>query len=194
MSEEVLKETEEKQREKGKEEKDPQKIIEELQKELQKVKAEAQEHYDRLLRIYAEFDNYKKRVAREKAELVKYGNEELLRELLPVLDNLERAIEHAKGEADPKGVLEGVELVAQLFRGVLRKFGVTEIEAVGETFDPSKHEAVGEVLTDEVPPGQIVSEVQKGYMLADRLLRPARVVVAKERKEEEGGPSDRDNQ
>ena len=190
MSEEVLKETEEKQREKGKEEKDPQKIIE----ELQKVKAEAQEYYDRLLRIYAEFDNYKKRVAREKAELVKYGNEELLRELLPVLDNLERAIDHAKGEADPKGVLEGVELVAQLFRGVLRKFGVTEIEAVGETFDPSKHEAVGEVLTDEVPPGQIVSEVQKGYMLADRLLRPARVVVAKERKEEEGGPSDRDNQ
>ena len=194
MSEEVLKETEEKEREKGKEEKDPQEIIEELQKELQKVKAEAQEHYDRLLRIYAEFDNYKKRVAREKAELVKYGNEELLRELLPVLDNLERAIEHAKGEADPKGVLEGVELVAQLFRGVLRRFGVTEIEAVGETFDPSKHEAVGEVPTDEVPPGQIVSEVQKGYMLADRLLRPARVVVAKERKEEEGGPPDRDNQ
>ena len=175
--------------EEGQEEaKPPEVSVDELRKELQEAKKEAQEHYDRLLRVYAEFENYKKRVAREKSELVRYGNEDLLKEILPILDNLERALEHAS-QGEGKGIREGVELVLAQFRQVLQRFGVIPISAVGEAFDPERHEAVMEEESDEVEPGHIISEIEKGYMLNDRLLRPAKVIVAKA-KEEEGGPSD----
>ncbi len=177
---------EEKRKEEAKgaeEERSPEELLEHLEKELEEARKEAQEHYDKFLRLYAEFENYKKRVAREKADLVKYGNEELLRELLPVVDNLERALEHAKKKGDPEAIIEGVELVLNQFCQVLRRFGVEPIAAVGEQFDPERHEAVAEEATDEAAPGEVISEVQKGYMLNDRLLRPAKVVVAKEKGE-----------
>jgi len=170
--------------ERPKEQKSPEELLEELKEELEGARKEAQEHYDKFLRLYAEFENYKKRVAREKAELVRYGNEELLRELLPVVDNLERALEHARQKGDPEAILEGIELVLAQFHQVLGRFGVSPIEAVGEQFDPERHEAVMEMESEEAPPGEVISEVQKGYMLNDRLLRPAKVVVAKAKGEE----------
>ena len=169
---------------------DPKEVIERLKKELEEAKAQASENYDRFLRLYAEFDNYRKRVAREKAELVRYGNEELLKELLPVLDNLERALEHAKKGGDPKAIVEGVELILDQFQAVLKRFGVETIRAIGERFDPERHEAVGEQEAEGAEPGEVILEVQKGYMLNDRLLRPAKVVVAKAKPEVEGAETD----
>lgn len=158
----------------------PEALIERLKQELEEVRAQAQENYDKFVRLYAEFDNYRKRVAREKAELVRYGNEELLRELLPVLDNLERALEHAKRDpSNPQAILEGVELILEQLRGLLKRFGVEPIAALGEKFDPLRHEAVGEEEREDVEPGEVVQEVLRGYMLNDRLLRPAKVIVAK---------------
>lgn len=158
----------------------PEVLIERLKQELEEVRTQAQENYDKFVRLYAEFDNYRKRVAREKAELVRYGNEELLRELLPVLDNLERALEHAKKDpSNPQAILEGVELILEQLRGLLKRFGVEPIVALGEKFDPLRHEAVGEEEREDVEPGKVVQEVLRGYMLNDRLLRPAKVIVAK---------------
>lgn len=157
--------------------------IKALEEELEEARAQAQENYDKYVRLYAEFENYRKRVAREKAELVKYGNEELLKEILPVVDNLEKALEHAHKGDDPYAIVQGVELILEQLRGVLKRFGVEPIEAVGERFDPERHEAVGEKETEGAEPGEVLFEVQKGYMLNDRLLRPAKVVVAKERQQ-----------
>lgn len=158
----------------------PEALIERLKQELEEARAQAQENYDKFVRLYAEFDNYRKRVAREKAELVRYGNEELLRELLPVVDNLERALEHARRDpSNPQAILEGIELILEQVKGLLKRFGVEPIAAVGEKFDPLRHEAVGEEEREDVEPGEVVQEVLRGYMLNDRLLRPAKVIVAK---------------
>jgi molecular chaperone GrpE len=144
-----------------------------------KAQAEAKEQYDRLLRVSADFDNYKKRVAKEKADLTRYGNEELIKALLPVIDNLERALEHAAGAGEQGGIREGVEMTLQQFSQILRRFGITPISAAGERFDPTRHEAVMEQATAEHDPGHVVAELEKGYLLNDRLVRPAKVVVAK---------------
>jgi molecular chaperone GrpE len=153
--------------------------VAELEAALQKAQAEAQENYDRLLRISADLDNYKKRVSREKADLIRYGNDELIKELLPVIDNLERALGHASSEGAQEGIQGGVEMTLQQFLGILQRFGVTPIAAEGEPFDPTKHEAVMEQATGDYDPGHVVAELQKGYLLNDRLVRPAKVVVAK---------------
>jgi len=145
---------------------------------LQKAQEEAKENYDRLLRVSADFENYKKRTAKEKADLIRYGNAELIKELLVVLDNLERALEHDDGAAEQKGVLEGIELTLMQLLQILQKFGLSPISAVGEPFDPAMHEAVMAQPTDEYEAGHVASELQKGYMLNDRLLRPVKVVVA----------------
>ncbi len=170
----------------------PEEIIGRLKRELEEARAQAQENYDKFVRLYAEFDNYRKRVAREKAELIRYGNEELLRELLPVVDNLERALEHAKRDpSNPQAILEGVELILEQVKGLLKRFGVEPIAAIGERFDPLRHEAVGEEEREDVEPGEVVQEVLKGYMLNDRLLRPAKVIVAKAKPRDAGeGTSD----
>jgi len=154
-------------------------IIKELEDALKKLQEEAKGNYDRFLRVSADFENYKKRVSREKTELIKYGNEELIKELLPVLDNLERALEHALGEGGTDGIIEGVEMILLQFLQILQRVGVTPISAIGERFDPALHEAVMEMETAEYDPGYVASEMQKGYQLNDRLLRPAKVVVAK---------------
>ncbi len=176
-----LREGKEKRRRSSKE------IIEELKSALQKAQEEAKENYERLLRVSADFENYKKRVAREKSELIRYGNEELIKELLPVIDNLERALEHASGDVGKEGVIEGVEMTLTQFLQILQRFGVSPICAVGERFDPTRHEAVMEQATGDCDPGHVVSELQKGYLLNDRLLRPAKVVVAKPQGEAEKG-------
>lgn len=135
---------------------------------------------DRLIRLQADFENYRKRVLREREEAYRYGHENLVKDLLGTVDNLERAIEHARGSqgGDSEGLLQGVELVHRELLGVLAKHGVEEIEAEGVPFDPAVHEAMAQTPSDEVAPNTVLQVFEKGYRLRDRLLRPARVVVA----------------
>ncbi len=153
--------------------------------------------HDRWLRAQAELDNVRKRTARELSEGLKYANEQLVRELLPVVDNLERALAAVTEESGPVGALrDGVALTLNQFLGVLRKFGVVPVEALGRPFDPNLHEAMAQVESDQ-PAGTVVTEYQRGYLLNGRLVRPARVAVARSRseggaaggeQEVEGGP------
>jgi molecular chaperone GrpE len=141
---------------------------------------ERDEHLDQLRRVAAEFDNYKKRVAREHEELRERAAERLLREILPVLDDLERAL-HAFDTAEKEAVADGVALVHRALVTLLEREGVAELDPAGEPFDPHRHEALLTQPSD-VPEGTVLDVIQKGFLLGDRVLRPARVVVA-------GGPS-----
>ena len=132
-----------------------------------------------MLRQAAELENYKKRSGRERDEAIRYANESLLKDLLPVVDNLERAIAHASGGGNGKPLVEGVEMVLRGLADVLAKHGAMPILAQGQPFDPTKHEAMTQVETDDHEPNSVVEELHKGYMLRDRLLRPALVSVAK---------------
>jgi molecular chaperone GrpE len=135
---------------------------------------------DRYLRLAAEFDNFRKRTIKEKAEYVKYANESLIRELLPVLDNFERAMAHAGPETDPTSLAEGVKLILSQVQASLGRFGVRAESALGKPFDPLVHEAVSQVPSAEHPPHTVIDEIQKAYFLHDRLIRPALVTVSKE--------------
>jgi molecular chaperone GrpE len=147
---------------------------------LLKVKEEElQKEHDRLLRTLAEHENYKKRMARERADFLKFGNESLIKELLPVLDNLELSLEHARNATNANAITEGLELVKKEFLRKLEKFGLSAISARGKKFDPNRHEAVAQIETAEHPENTVVDEFQKGYFIHDRLLRPARVSIAK---------------
>lgn len=138
------------------------------------------ELYDKYVRLTADFENYKKRLAREKADIISYGNEELIKALLNVLDNFERALEHADEQDDSMGLIEGVKLVHKHFVSCLEKFGVTQIDSSkGTEFDPRYHQAIERIETNELTPGLIISVMVKGYLLKERLLRPALVVVSK---------------
>lgn len=150
-----------------------------LETRFQEKEKEAKEHYDRYLRLSAELDNYKKRAEKEKSETYKFAVGNLLKELLPVLDNLERAMEHGRETEDPKALLEGVEMTYKGFWTVLEKYGVTQVEALGEEFDPNHHEAVMVQEDAQRSPGVVISQLQKGYRLHNRLVRPAMVVVSK---------------
>ena len=152
---------------------------EELQKQLADKTKEAQENYDRFLRLAAELENIKKRQEREVSELRQFANENLLKELLPFLDNLERALDHGRQSEAPEALMEGLDLVNQDFLKVLGRFGVTPINSVGERFDPAYHHAVMEEEAPEVEDQTVLKELQKGYLLQSRLLRPAMVVVAR---------------
>ena len=150
-----------------------------LRQQLETKETEAKNYYERLLRQAAELENYKKRSARERDDAIRYANESLLKDLLPVVDNLERAIAHASGGGNGKPLVEGVEMVLRGLTDVLAKHGVMPISAQGQPFDPTKHEAMTQVETDDHEPNSVVEELHKGYMLRDRLLRPALVSVAK---------------
>jgi molecular chaperone GrpE len=152
---------------------------EELKNLLAQKTEEAQENYDRYLRLAAELENIKKRQERETAELRQFANENLLKELVPVLDNLERALEHGRQAEAPEALMEGLDLVNQDFLKVLGRFGVTPINSVGERFDPAYHHAVMEEEAPEVEDQTVLKELQKGYLLQNRLLRPAMVVVSR---------------
>jgi molecular chaperone GrpE len=149
---------------------------EELRRELEAAKG-AQ---DRLLRLTADFDNFRRRNLKEREESHRYGSENLVKELLGTVDNLERAVDHARRSGgDFEAMLQGVELVQRELSGILGKHGVTRIEAAGEPFDPSVHEAVAQQEDGTVPANTVVQVYQPGYRLWDRMLRPARVVVSK---------------
>ncbi len=154
-------------------------IIEELEKKVSDRDEQIKELNHKMLYLQAEFENFKKLKAREKLETLKYGNETLLQDLIPVLDNLEMALSHGSRTEDLKGILEGVEITRKQFLKALEKSGVERIEALGEKFDPNLHEALYQEERDDVEPDKVVSEVQKGYLLNGRLVRPSRVSVSK---------------
>ncbi len=155
------------------------KEIEDLKKKLEEKAKESKENYDRLLRMAADFENYKKRAAREKEDWTKFANEDLIKSILPFIDNLERAVNHAQKIADTGVLVEGVRLTLQQLLQSLNKFGLSSFESVGKPFDPAMHEAMLVVETDKHEPNQVVEEFQKGYLLNDRLIRPATVSVSK---------------
>ncbi len=154
-----------------------------LQHQLEEKTKEAQENYERYLRLAAETENLKKRLEREKADLLQFANESLIKELLPVVDHLELALEHGRQAATPAPFLEGLELVQQGFLKALGRFGVTPLVAVGQQFDPAYHNAVMQESAPEVSDRTVLKELQKGYLLHGRLLRPAMVVVARNTQE-----------
>jgi len=157
-----------------------------LRQSLEAKEMEAKKNYDLYLRQVAELDNFKKRTVRDKEEATRFGNETLVKDLLPILDNLERAVEHAQGGGNGEPLLEGIEIVLKGFLEVLEKRGVTQISAKGEPFDPQKHQAFAQVESKDHEPNTVVQELHKGYFMFDRLLRPSLVSVAKllETKEE----------
>ena len=148
-----------------------------LEEQLAAKEKEARENWDRFLRERADLENYRKRVGREKEELLNYGNKSLLEEILPAIDSLERALAHAPEEGQG-GVVEGIRMTHAMLLTALKKFNVTPIEAVGTPFDSAYHQAMAQVQTDQHEPNTVVEEYQKGYMLKERLLRPAMVSVA----------------
>ncbi|MCD4688435.1 MAG: nucleotide exchange factor GrpE [Desulfuromonadaceae bacterium] len=145
---------------------------------LAESRAEAQKNWDLYLRERAELENYRKRMQREKEDLARFANENLLREMLPILDNLERAVAHAEQEQEG-GLLEGVQMTLEQFRKTLERLGVVPVAAIGQPFSPDFHEAMGQLESSEQAPNTVVQEMQKGYTLNDRLLRPALVMIAK---------------
>jgi molecular chaperone GrpE len=150
-----------------------------LRQQLAAKEQEAKENYDRYVRQIAETENFKKRNARERDDAIRYANEMLLKDLLPIIDNLERAIAHAASVENGKPLVEGVEMVLKGFLDVLSKFGVSQIIAVGQPFDPYKHEAIAQVVSDSHDPNVVIEELHRGYMFRDRLLRATLVSVAK---------------
>jgi molecular chaperone GrpE len=149
--------------------------------ELKARAAKADEHWNRLLRSMADFDNFRKRAAREKHEAIKYANDALIEKLIPVLDHFDMAIAAAQnGPADTVPPLQqGISMIYQQFKNTLAEAGLKEIDATGQQFDPNWHEAVAQQETAEAPEGQVIQQLRKGYKLHDRLLRPATVIVAK---------------
>jgi molecular chaperone GrpE len=150
-----------------------------LRKELEEKGKEAKDNLDRFLRVAADLENYKKRAAREKEDYLKFANEELIKAILPVIDNLERAVNHSEKAVDLQSLVAGVKLTIQQLLQSLNKFGLSSIESVGKPFDPAVHEAMMVVETDQHEPNQVVEEFHKGYLLHDRLIRPAGVSVSK---------------
>ncbi|TLM66569.1 MAG: nucleotide exchange factor GrpE [Deltaproteobacteria bacterium] len=146
---------------------------------LEAARAEAARNWDLYLRERAELENFRKRTQRDKEEFRIFTRKELLLEVLPVLDNLERALEHAGRNGETQGLVEGVSMTVTQFRKVVEDFGARPITSIGAPFDANLHQAMAQAETAEQPPGTVVSEYQKGYLLQDRLLRPALVVVAK---------------
>jgi molecular chaperone GrpE len=161
---------------------EPATVTAEQLQELKERAAKADENWDRLLRTTADFENFKKRAAREKQDAITYANEALLQKLLPVLENLEMAL--AATQTAPTGagqsLQEGVKMIHQQLKGVLAETGLEEVDALGKTFDPNLHEALMQKETREVPEGQVVQQLRKGYRFRGRLLRPAGVAVAKQ--------------
>jgi molecular chaperone GrpE len=140
---------------------------------------------ERVLRTAADAENFKRRLQREKEEQIRYANETFMRQLLPVIDNLERALQHSATAPNQEGLLEGVNMTLKGFVETLARFGCTVLETIGKTFDPNFHEAVSQEESSKVEPNTVLKELQKGYMLKERLLRPAMVIVSKPASEAE---------
>ncbi|EGW38717.1 MULTISPECIES: nucleotide exchange factor GrpE [unclassified Desulfosporosinus] len=155
----------------------PEKILT-LEAELAQAKAKAEEHYDHLLRLQADFDNYRKRTQKEKVDLINYASERIVGDLLPILDNFERAANAAKVNPDITAFSQGVDMIFRQLQTALSKEGLKAMEAVGQPFDPNLHEAVLRVASEEHPENTVVEELQKGYYLKEKVLRPCMVKVS----------------
>ncbi len=162
----------------NKEETEAKSSVEEVADEKERLTAELQEINDKYLRLYAEFENYKKRVNKDKEEIFKYGNESLLYDLLPVIDNLEMALKHATNSVS-EGLVQGVEITLKELQRTLEKFGLSPIEANGKPFDPLVQHAMTQVERDDVDEKTVVEEFRRGYMFRDKVLRPSLVAVSK---------------
>ncbi|MCK8826969.1 nucleotide exchange factor GrpE [Natroniella acetigena] len=152
--------------------------IKELEEEVTSAKEEKEKYLKRVKRLKADFSNYKKRMTKEQEKIVSNANKELILDLLPVIDNFERALVSSKNSDDSSDVLQGVEMIYKQLLKVLTTNDIEEIEAIGEEFDPNYHEAVGRVESEEYDSGIVVDEMQKGYLFKGALLRPAMVRVA----------------
>jgi molecular chaperone GrpE len=155
----------------------PEERISQLESLLAAKDVECRENWDRFLRERADLENYRKRTSREKEELLNYGTKSLIEEILPVVDNLERALAHAADD-ESSAVVEGIRMTHSMLVAALKKFGVTPIETAGAVFDSAFHQAMAQIPTDQQTPNTVIDEFQKGYMLKDRLLRPAMVSVS----------------
>lgn len=168
-----------------------------LKKELEEYKKKSEDYFDRFLRLQAEFDNAKKRMQRDQQEFVKYANEKIVLELLGILDDLERSLEARETKhQDPEAFLKGIEMILSHLYEMLKKNNVRPIEAKGKIFDPSQQEALMQVESDEYPENIVIEELQKGYLLGERVIRTAKVKVSKkpedrgQRTEEKGQHED----
>jgi molecular chaperone GrpE len=171
------------------EKREGEKEIEELKKKLEEKEKETKDHYDRLLRMAADFENYKKRAVKEKEEWTKFANEDLMKAVLPFIDSLEKAVTHAEKAGNAANdLIEGLKLTHQQLLQALSKFGLSPVESLGKPFDPSVHEAMMLVETDQHEPNHVVEEFRKGFLLNDRLLRPATVSVSRLPQKEAGAP------
>ena len=176
------------QPEPGASEKKAKESVDSTQIDLETAKKEAKENYDRYLRVYADFENYKKRSARDVEEFRKFANESLLKEMLNVVDNLERAIDSSNTDSENNAsIVAGIQMTLKEILSIFEKFQVTPINSPGTPFDPRYHQAFQQEASDEHPENTVVRELQKGYLLHDRLLRPAMVVVSKKKEASEAG-------
>lgn len=149
-----------------------------LEAELKQSKDQSNEHFAHLQRLQAEFDNYRKRTQKEKEETVKYAAERIIEAMIPILDNFERAVNSTKTNQDFNAFAQGIEMISKQMQNTLAREGLTVIEAVGQPFDPKLHEAVLQVESEEYPGNTVVEELQKGYYLKEKVLRPSMVKVS----------------
>lgn len=147
--------------------------------DLEEARKEAAENYDKYLRLAADFDNYKKRVQKDRTDLLNYGNESIIKDILPIVDSLERALDHASNAGESESFVQGLLMILEQLRNTLAKHGVEAVEALGSEFDPNFHEAMMRVDSEESRDNLVVEEFEKGYLLKGRLLRPSKVAVAK---------------
>jgi molecular chaperone GrpE len=161
---------------------DPSSLTQEQFDELRERAAKAEDHWERLLRTTADFENFKKRVTREKHDAIKFANEGILEKLVPVLDNFDMALSATQqnGSEANQSLQTGINMIYQQLKNALVEAGLEEVDATGKAFDPTLHEAVSQKETADVPDGHVVQQLRKGYKLRERLLRPASVVVAKQ--------------
>src|SRR5579885_3838268 len=163
--------------------------ISDLRERLEAQSKEIAELKDKYLRALADGENARKRIRQQSEENIRLQRENLLRELLPIIDNLERAVDAARGGGNGKPIVEGVEMVLRSLLDFLKTHGVTQLSSVGQPFDPQLHEAVDQIESSQHPPNTVVNEFHRGYQIGDRLLRPARVAVAKSVSNDKDGSS-----
>ncbi len=149
------------------------------EKELETVKKQLEQEKDRCLRLNAEFENQRKRLQKEKEEFVKYANEKLIIELIDIMESLERGLENAKASSNKEELIKGMELIYKQFKNVLEKNGLVPIKALGEKFDPYKHEAMMQTPSDDIEEDTVLEEFSRGYMLNNKVIRYSRVRVSK---------------
>lgn len=164
-----------------KEEPQKESSCDDISEQIRIAEEEAKNHYDKLLRVMAEFENFKKRMGKEHEDQLKYANEKLLGEMLTPLDDLDRVHDHVPPDApaELRKLAEGIEMAQKSLMNVLGHFGLKEVEAIGSEFDPARHEAISVVESDAHEPNHVIAVHRKGYWLNDRLLRPAMVTVSK---------------